>query len=587
MSPVSRLPRTGGTRSLAVLPLLFLLAVFLPGRTHATATASTLGEQRTAVILVNFTDNLAQPATPAQAHALVFGQVSDFFWEASYQKVFLSGGTFGWFTLPVTAAACTRDVVIREGNRAASEAGADLSTYPHVIYLFPTASGCTGGGSAQMGARGEKQVFINGAAGFALRPIAHEMGHGFGLSHANALDCSAGVLEGTCTTVNYGDGSDGMGGQGHFNAFHKERLGWLNAPGAPSIATVTSTGRHVIQTYETPDAGVKALKILKSTDSATGRKTWYYLEYRQPIGFDGGLAAYGNLTRGVQVRTGFDFAGDHQSMLLDMTPGSTRFDFDDAALEPGRSYADAAAAVAFSVVSIDADGAVVDVQITGGSPPPATCVRSTPSLSLSGPAAAMAAGSTASYTVTVGNRDSAACAATTFNLARMVPHGWSGVLGASSLSLSPGASAGTTLTVTSPANAPQGDHPMRVDGSSTSGAAHAASGSATYAVAAASPGTLTSAVGTDKATYARGDTVFLSALVRRDGVVLSGAGVRFAIVLPGGASDEVTATSGSDGYARATYRLGKGKTAVGAYQVNGVASSGGASATASAGFNVR
>src|SRR3989344_4936859 len=49
------------------------------------AQATTMGEQKTAVILVNFEDAATQQMSAAAAHTLVFGTVSNFYWEGSYQ----------------------------------------------------------------------------------------------------------------------------------------------------------------------------------------------------------------------------------------------------------------------------------------------------------------------------------------------------------------------------------------------------------------------------------------------------------------------------------------------------------------------
>jgi hypothetical protein len=76
----------------------------------------------------------------------------------------------------------------------------------------------------------------------------------------------------------------------HFTAFQKERLGWLNAGVSPPITTVVSDGTYTLETYESAGSGPKALKILKSTDPSTGKRTWYYVESRQAIGFDAFLA---------------------------------------------------------------------------------------------------------------------------------------------------------------------------------------------------------------------------------------------------------------------------------------------------------
>src|SRR5258708_17969618 len=100
----------------------------------------------------------------------------------------------------------------------------------------------------------------------------------------------------------------GITGPSHFNAFQKERLGWLNYGAAPTINTAQASGSYTIDPYETAGTGAKALKILKSTDATTGAKTWYYIEYRQAVGFDAALASmpYANFQNGVIVHVGSD-----------------------------------------------------------------------------------------------------------------------------------------------------------------------------------------------------------------------------------------------------------------------------------------
>ena len=577
-------------RPLALLCLLIATLALLPACATFAATGTT-GEQKTAVILVNFQDNATQPKTPVEVHELVFGQVSDFFWEASYEKTFLSGDVFGWFTIPVATNNCDVKLIVQEANHAAMAVGANLAAYSQFVYMFPDNSGCGWSGLEEKGAAGERLIYINGNAGFALKPVAHEMGHGLGLMHSNALDCDVSATGNTCTLLGYADPADTMGTRGaHFNAFQKELLGWLNAAGAPPITTVTASGRYAIAPLETYDQRAKALKILKGNDPTTGVKTWYYLELRQLLGFDSILAGRGNLASGVLVHTGSVSAtGISNSLLLDTTPNSSELtriaDFEDGALGVGRTYVDAAAGVTVTVVSIDANGAVLDVDV-GGAPPPA-CVRVSPAITLTGPGSAVAAGTTVKYTVKVLNRDSSSCAATTFNLARSVPSGWTGSLAMSSMSLSPGASSSTSLDVISPATAAATSYGIGVGGGSNVGSIHTANASASYVVAASASHVLSTSVGTDKTAYSRGESVYLSARVLDNGTPLAGASVRFNITLPSGASSVLSASSGADGYARSSYKLGKGKAVLGSYQVRADASSGGASASAGSAFSVR
>jgi hypothetical protein len=567
--------------------LIFFLALALVPVTSAFATVTTTGEQKTAVILVNFQDDTSQPISRADAQAMVFGTVSDFYWEASYQKTFLSGDTYGWYTIPVSRTVCNTIQFAQEADKLATAAGVDLSKYTRLVYLMPQNS-CSGAGFNSGTALPTRMWMLSNNLSAQL--IAHELGHNFGLSHSQALECGTSAYGGSCSVKSYGDTADTMGSgpSSHFNATQKETLGWLNASGQPPITTVTSSGSYSLAPFETTGTAAKALKIARGIDPDSGAMSYYYVEYRQPIGFDAGLSNVGNLTRGVLVHTG---GVDQFSMLLDMTPDSiptsTFSDSEDGALDVGRTYVDSVAGISITLKSASASGAVVEVGLNGSTPPVATCTRAAPTLSLSGPTASVAAGSTITYTVSLGNRDSSACAATSFNLARSVPSGWTGTLGASSLSLSPGASASTTLSVTSPASAAAGSYGIGVGASSNAGSIHTVNAAATYSVTATATGMLTETVGTNKTAYVRGETVSMSARVFGNGVPVAGASVRFNVTMPGGGVTAFNAVSGSDGYARSTLKLGKGKAALGTYQLRADASSGGQTATAGTSFSVR
>jgi len=547
----------------------------------AAAVSGTLGEQRTAVILVNFQDDTSQPITTAAATSLVFDTVSNHFRESSFDQNWLSGKTFGWYTVPLSKTACDTVKIASEADKAVQAAGNDLSGYSRKVYMFPNNASCGWTGLATVGGTATN-AFINGA--FTLQAVGHEMGHNYGLRHAHALDCDVAPLGQTCKQSSYGDAVDLMGNNrsGHFSPFAKEWLGWLNDGVSPPILTASASGRYVIEPYSSASVGPKAVKVPAGYDS-TGKQRWYYIEYRQPVGTDAVLAGAGNLTQGVMVRLASE--GDPDSIYqLDMHPGTsnvTLAEMSDGALSVGQSYTDAAASLVITLASASASGAALDVQLGGAQVP--ACVRAQPALSLAGPTVAVPAGTTISYTATLTNNDSSGCPATTFNLAGSTPSGWTGAM-ASTLAVSPGASASTTLAVTSPGNATAGSYGIAVGGSSSAGTVHTASASIAYSVAAAS-GVLSETVGTDKASYLRGQTVYMSARVLNSGVAVSGASVRFNIGQPGGAVTTVTATTGSDGYARSTYKIGKGKAAVGTYQLRADAASGSKTATSSTSFS--
>ena len=246
--------------------------------------ANTTGEQKVAVLLVNFSDDTRQPYTQAQAQDVVFNQVSGFMRENSFQKTWLSGNAFGWLTLPIAKTCLTTDIA-DAAKVAANGAGINLAGYGRVVYVFPRNDSCVWSGVGTVGGL-PSDAWINGR--LETKVVAHELGHNFGLQHSHASDCDATPFGPNCVVQDYGDVADVMGNTGatHFNAFQKERLGWLNGTAQPTITSVTTSGSYTIGAYENATVESKALKILKSTDPVTGAKSWYYVEYRRPLGYD-------------------------------------------------------------------------------------------------------------------------------------------------------------------------------------------------------------------------------------------------------------------------------------------------------------
>lgn len=159
-----------------------------------------------------------------------------------------------------------------------------------------------------------------------------------------------------------------------YDAFQKERLGWLNYGASPSITTVQTSGTYVIGAYELAGPGPNAIKILKSLDPTTGAKTWYYVEARQAIGFDSFLVTdvgcescyTQNETDGVLMHIGTDGNGNSGD-LLDMTPATpTYYGWFDPSLAVGQTFQDPAAGVTLTTDWVTPTAAEVNVQLSGG-----------------------------------------------------------------------------------------------------------------------------------------------------------------------------------------------------------------------------
>lgn len=477
----------------------------------AAAMPNTTGPQSTLVILANFQDQstnysnyyTSQPVSTSSANSLIFGTgvgtVNGFYAENSYGQTTVTGKTVGWYTLPLnsTMSSCDTASIATYAKLAAEAAGVDLSAYTRYVYVTPYIPACGFAGAALVGGN---EAWINGH--FTLNVIAHELGHNLGLEHSHSLYCGNGSIIGNgvlfpvsnntaCTMYQYGDTLDTMGPASqsrapHFNAFQKERLGWLNTSGMPPITTVTSNGTYTIDPYESMGRSPKALKIFKGLD-AYGYKTWYYVEFRQSIGFDGFIATANsmdfnssNILNGVVIHAYSENNGGGSGYLLDMTTATLAGYPGDPALTVGQSFTDAAASVTISTAWTSSTNAGVTVTLSGSS---SSCTRAKPSVVVSSSqSTSVAAGTAVTYTVAVTNNDSSACAVSSFNLQAILPSGWTGSLGSSALTISPGSAGSTTLTVTSATSALAGSYSVGTSATNSTSTSYSSSGSATYTV---------------------------------------------------------------------------------------------------------
>jgi hypothetical protein len=342
------------------------------------------------VILANFNNTTAPSYSATQALQVMqtdSNSVANFYGETSYGSQLMNVTvTSTWVTMNL-AATCSYTSISSAANTAAQALSSayTASNYNFVVYLFPSQA-CGWAGLAYVGY--PHQAFINGTGSFVTQVVAHEMGHNFGLLHAGSLNCGTAAIGGSCSVAEYGDPWDTMGNQRamHFNAKQKSLLGWI--PPASVITHSSGSASYTLSPLETAGGSVYAVKIPTSNTSRT-----YWLEFRQPIGFDAALASYP--TNGAQVRVANPFEwtfGSDDTEILDMTPGSAG-GFGDSALVVGQSYLDSTYGVNIIVTGATASALTVTVATGGGTATTTTTLASSVNPST--------AGSTVTFTATV------------------------------------------------------------------------------------------------------------------------------------------------------------------------------------------
>jgi NPCBM-associated, NEW3 domain of alpha-galactosidase len=214
---------------------------------------------------------------------------------------------------------------------------------------------------------------------------------------------------------------------------------------------------------------------------------------------------------------------------------------------------------------------------------PASCVRAAPAVSIVGGSTAVSAGAQVNYTVSVTNRDSAACAASAYALQASVPAQWSGSFASSSLSLQPGAGATTSLTVGSAAGAAAGSYSIGVAAASAAAPSLSGSSSGNFVVAATAAQITVVA---DKAVYLRNETVRMTSRLSSGGAPVVGGGVTFTLVKADGENVVQSASTDGNGVASSSYRISR-KDRAGAWQLKAAASLSGTPINAASGFTVK
>ena len=384
------------------------------------------GDQRALVIMANFSDATLSCSVDQVTNAMFTdptgASVNALYRDNSRGQLSFSGTVAGPFTIPYSSTTCDLDAWATAAEAGATNAGIDVASFPHRVYVLPTGSCPAAGFGSVGGTPSHTWIMTCGAKG----AYAHELGHNIGLDHA-ATAYNGDVID-------LGDTSDPMSFTGTdlrgLNAPHRHQLGWTT----PQV--ITQSGTYDVAPLAQVPGTVPQVYTIAKPDT----NEWYYISTRYPQGYDSRLQPF--YLNGLAIHR---YSGNVLPSLGDVTKTYLVTELTD-----GQQFTDPVNGITISQVTHDSTYVTARIELA------AVCIASTPSLSLSPQSQGGAAGHAASFAVLVTNRDGAACPASVFTLSAAVPAGWTSTLSPTSLSLAPSTSGQTVLTVASPPGTPPG-----------------------------------------------------------------------------------------------------------------------------------
>lgn len=299
-------------------------------------------------------DNPLVPANLTEFQADIAGRVNKWFHDASggihHDWEVFAGGNY---TINPPAVLngdgiCTGGELGAFDAEVANQADAaykathdDLGQYETIAYVsdqsFCGINGVSFGGN--------RVILINPES------IMHELGHRYGLPHAQTLSCTDGgnpaPLSFSCAVNEDADPFDMMSSKmGVFNAAYQSRLGWM--PGqVSSLAGGDYTQTVNLKPIIEPGQGTRAVRIVDGP-------VVLWLEYRRP----GPLETRTEFSPGVFIHV--EESGGH-SQLLDMTPSTELLSWLDPALKAGKTWVNPLGEMKYAVNSVTPAAATVTI----------------------------------------------------------------------------------------------------------------------------------------------------------------------------------------------------------------------------------
>jgi hypothetical protein len=262
------------------------------------------GSQPWVTLACKFSDVAAQPHDLAYFGTMLSNQTGrlDHYWrDVSYNKVNVAGSTaYGWFTLPhprsyyVPASGSANLANLFNDCTAVADGTVNFAGFVGVNTFYnDDLDGFAWGGSRYATLDGVSKVWYvtwEPPWGYANEaPLAHEMGHGFGLPHANNSDLDSDTYDNPWDVMSdswHNAGSDATYGAQpkHIGIWSRDHLGWIDAARKLTVSTNGAVNGIVLDRASL--VGSSHVQMIVVTLPAPEPATHYYvIESRKRVGY--------------------------------------------------------------------------------------------------------------------------------------------------------------------------------------------------------------------------------------------------------------------------------------------------------------
>nr|WP_295382326.1 hypothetical protein [Pseudoxanthomonas sp.] len=376
------------------------------GGKQVSAAAAVMGNTRWVTVMCKFSDIATEQKDKAfftSQYGSAVGQLGHYWSEVSYGQINLAGSSaYGWFMLPKPRSGYVTTVDGKDDANldslfqdcvAAADAQVDFTGVQGINMMFNgDLDGYAWGGGAcavMDGARRCPRATWNPPWSFAnLAPLAHEMGHGYGLPHSDNSDGDDDTYDNPWDVMS--DGwrnavADPVYGTRpkHINMIQRDRLGWVASARKWVVPDgLSGSWQFELEYAALADGTGRQLVVLNTPDQIDPAFTVSYtLEARNRAGaYEGGLAGTAVIVHRVRGGTAYSEDADFPPANVANNEGSM-FKVGETWSSPNGGYrlrVDGATARGF-LVTLTAGG-----QVTGGPLRPRT---GTPPTSSQAPAA--------------------------------------------------------------------------------------------------------------------------------------------------------------------------------------------------------